>query len=579
MYDRRSKRWVNRSTSNDTKPLPVRLELHSKSIAELDSKKNLDAYSVRRWTADSTPDTGATVVCHGPELMDKMKIGKSQLMKADIKLYAANRRRLDVLGCLPFHITHVESEQSTLEMVYVVKELRGLYLSKNCLVALGCIPPSFPLPAASATLTAKHTDSVCAMEDCNDAQKAETAPCGCPKRTDTPDPPEPPCELTEENIPRLKAFIMAHYASSTFNTCCHQSLPFMHGPPLEIQLKPDAKPSACYTPAVIPIHMEKAVKEALDRDESMGVIQKVPPNVHTHWVARMVIQRKHNGDPRRTVDYQALNDCTLRQTHPTSPPYRQASSVPRNWWYTSADAFNGYHSTLLKQECRPLTTFITPWGRYWYNSTMQGSNIAGDAFTHRFDMITSELTDYKRQIDDSLLYKPTVADMYQHTVEFLSLVGKNGILQNPDKFVFCEKSIDWAGYRIGPDTLKPLLKHTEAIRCFPTPKNLTDLRSFMALVNQVSVFYASQPKLVPFRDLLKKNAKWYWDEQLEHLFQETKERIASEIERGIELFDPIRPTALLTDWCRSGMGYVLMQKHCQCHDITPLCCTTGVCVE
>ena len=175
-----------------------------------------------------------------------------------------------------------------------------------------------------------------------------------------------------------------------------------------------------------------------------------------------------------------------------------------------------------------------------------------------------------------MLYKSTIEELYWHIAKFFMLVGKNGILQNPEKFVFGEKTVDWAGYRIGPETLQPLPKHTEAIRTFPKPLNLTDLRSFMALVNQVSVFYAAQPKLLPFRDLLKKGVKWYWDERLDQLFDETKEFLAKEVEQGIQLFDLGKPTALLTDWCKTGMGYVLMQEHCKCvGEFNPHCCAGG----
>ena len=75
---------------------------------------------------------------------------------------------------------------------------------------------------------------------------------------------------------------------------------------------------------------------------------------------------------------------------------------------------------------------------------------------------------------------------------------------NPEKFHFAEDEVDWAGIRITKDKCRPLDSHVEAIRNFPVPVNVTDMRSFMALVNQVAPYYAVQPHLQPFRDLLKK---------------------------------------------------------------------------
>ena len=200
---------------------------------------------------------------------------------------------------------------------------------------------------------------------------------------------------------------------------------------------------------------------------------------------------------------------------------------------------------------------------------------SGDAYTHHFDKVTVNVRDCARVIDDSILFKPTVADMFNHMASYLTLCGRNGILQNKDKFVFCRKSMDWASFRIGPDCVSPLPAHTEAIRSFPTPRNVTDLRSFMTLVNQVSVFHATQPRLLPFPELLKKDSEWYWDGTIDSLFRETKTAIASEVEKGITAFDPAGHTCLLTDWSKSGLGYVLIQKHCPCADSHPHCCPDG----
>ena len=165
--------------------------------------------------------------------------------------------------------------------------------------------------------------------------------------------------------------------------------------------------------------------------------------------------------------------------------------------------------------------------------------------------------------------------MFQHVAEYLTLCGQNGIIQNPDKFTFCEKTVDWAGFRLGPDGVRPLPSNADAIRSFPTPRNVTDIRSFMALVNQVSAFHATQPQLLPFRDLLKKDTPFYWDQTLDRLFSETKLHIATEIEKGIMSFNLTKPTCLLTDWSKTGLGYIMLQKYCTCSNHSPTCCASG----
>jgi hypothetical protein len=95
-----------------------------------------------------------------------------------------------------------------------------------------------------------------------------------------------------------------YYMSSTFNTFQHQPLPMLNGPPLEIHVKENARAHAIYTPATVPIHWKTKVKADLDRDVQLEVLEEVAENVNITWCHRMLVCRKHNGDPRRTVDLQ-----------------------------------------------------------------------------------------------------------------------------------------------------------------------------------------------------------------------------------------------------------------------------------
>lgn len=76
----------------------------------------------------------------------------------------------------------------------------------------------------------------------------------------------------------------------------------MEGPPLEINLKDDAEPFAHTKPAKIPLHWQQQVYEDLMRDIELGVIERVPENERVNWCHMMVVSRKHDGSPRRTVD-------------------------------------------------------------------------------------------------------------------------------------------------------------------------------------------------------------------------------------------------------------------------------------
>ena len=136
----------------------------------------------------------------------------------------------------------------------------------------------------------------------------------------------------------MKSFLVERYRASTYNTCQHQPLPMMHWPPMELFVQKDARPHAVYQPAVVPVNWEKMVKQDLDRDVALGVLEVVQENTPMKWCHRMVICRKHDGDPRRTVDMHKLNDVSVRQCHPTQSPLQQAMTVPHNTKKSVLDA-------------------------------------------------------------------------------------------------------------------------------------------------------------------------------------------------------------------------------------------------
>ena len=87
----------------------------------------------------------------------------------------------------------------------------------------------------------------------------------------------------------------------------------MHGDPLMIRVKDGAVPKVSHSPIKVPAHWRAKVKAQLDRYERLGVIEKVPTGTYTMWCHRMVIVPKKDGTPRRTVNFQPLNEHTYSQ--------------------------------------------------------------------------------------------------------------------------------------------------------------------------------------------------------------------------------------------------------------------------
>ena len=142
----------------------------------------------------------------------------------------------------------------------------------------------------------------------------------------------------ERSSEQLRSWLLKYYGSTTFNTCEHRPLPMMTGSPLQLHLDTSVTPTACHKVVPVPIHWRDEVKADIDRDVKLGVLEKVPDNTPVTYLSRMVITAKANGSPRRTIDFQALNRNSSRQTFPIDSPFSLASRIPSGKKKTVLDA-------------------------------------------------------------------------------------------------------------------------------------------------------------------------------------------------------------------------------------------------
>ena len=68
----------------------------------------------------------------------------------------------------------------------------------------------------------------------------------------------------------------------------------------------------------------------------------------------------------------------------------------------------------------------------------------------------------------------------------------------------------------------------------------------------------------PFKKFLSPKVMFEWTDDLQNLFVESKNKIVEAIKEGVKIFDPTRRTALMSDWSKTGIGFWLLQKYCQC---------------
>ena len=423
-------------------------------------------------------------------------------------------------------------------------KIQRLYFSKAACFDIGILPKDFPNPAATtspqADMAMQYLPSASIHQELDTSSKHNKVKNQLPTH-----PKKLPFPPTEQNIPRLKEWLLQHFANTSFRK--NGEFPPMSGLAAHIHLKEGAVPKAEHNPIPVPFHFKEPVRQALWEDVKKGIITPVPVGMPTDWCSTMVITAKKNGKPWRTIDYQHLNSQCKRETHHTGSPFQLALQVPPNQKKTVLDAVDGYHSVPLDKESQPLTNFITEWGRFVYLRMPQGYLASGDAYTWRYDEIIKDIPHKVKIVDDTLLYDSNIEGAFFHTFDFLLHCAKNGIVHDREKFQFCQDTVQFGGLQIMPSGISSSEFMLEAILSFPIPRTLTDARSWFGLVNQVTWAYSLGPVMLCFMISLNETHILYGTKALKMHSSIQKKVIVDFVKKDISTLKKNQVTCLAPD--------------------------------
>ena len=124
------------------------------------------------------------------------------------------------------------------------------------------------------------------------------------------------------------------------------------------------------------------------------------------------------------------------------------------------------------------------------------------------------------------------------------------------------------GYQLAEEGMKPTKTMLSSTRNFPRPADISDIRGWFGLVEQVTYVFSKADVIIPFRDLLKSKKPFKWTQVLQLDSEEAKETIAQSVKDSIKTFDTQKVPCMTTDWVKTEDAFGLMQNKYAIHAYT-----------
>ena len=162
-------------------------------------------------------------------------------------------------------------------------------------------------------------------------------------------------------------------------------------------------------------------------------------------------------------------------------------------------------------------------------------------------------------LDDILVKGESVAAHLCNVATVLNRLKSAGIRLKREKCAFMLPEVEYLSHRISAKGLQPLASKVRAIAEAPTPTNVSQLKSFLGLLNYYGRFIPDLATfLAPLYELLQSTRRWSWGKSQSRAFEQAKKALTASL--LLTHFDPNKPVLLSCDASPCGVGVVLSHR-------------------
>jgi len=303
----------------------------------------------------------------------------------------------------------------------------------------------------------------------------------------------------------------------------------------------------------VPYALKKDVEDELERLVSEGVYE---PVAHSDW-ATPIVPVVEPGKIRICGDYKTTVNPRAKSDHYPVPKTEDLlATLNGGLQFTKLDLTGAYHQLMLHEDSRECLTINTHKGLLRPTRLVFGVHMASGVFQRHMEKRLDHVERTIARVDDILITGVNTKEHLQNLGKVLDIVEKNGLRLKKEKCKFFMDEVEFLGYSINAEGVKPIPEKVKAILNAPVPQNTGQVRSFLGMVQY---YHRHLPNLAtelePLHKLLRKGAKWEWSTSQDAAFRLAKAKLTSE--NLLVHYNPELPIILHTDASPYGLGAVL----------------------